>query len=289
MSYVKDIVNYFGFESCDNYLCDNKAYNQCREILCDTTINLKALQENTKKVRISKLKKEVYHKSYFLLENVDLSVNCMNFNDFKVYIKNRDISLLEKKKKSIDVFKVPVSYDDANLTNYLIDVEMKSMPILAESISLNRCIQKNNLVLQSSYIHEIGHLLIQRKKKTIKNYVHMEFIPIMLELLYFYFNDEEEVLSANIIERLFHFQKSLSIDYISSHLYDISALLAFQTIEKYIDFNNQQKNEMLSRLKDCLNCDIQVETFMEDYGIGFNDTESSVKSFRKTMERVGIK
>lgn len=289
MLYIEDIIlNLFGIESSDNYLIYNEAYNKCSNILYNADVLKPVLEEKDRKFSISCFKKNVDNKSSIILEDVNLLVSYMRLDKFKKYKDN--VSLLSKKKKQISVFDIPLKFGTRNITSYFSYGDLQSLPIIIESITLNRDDVRDDIITECKYIHEIGHALSQRKKKTLKNYLHFEFVPITLEFLYAYMNGGENVISEYVKCRITSFKNGLSpIPDTIDHMYNVSQLLAFQTIEKYIDFNNWQKKEMLSRLKDCLNCDIQVETFMEDYGIGFNDTESSVKSFRKTMERVGIK
>lgn len=288
MNHVQVLTKLFCLESSDNYLSDNETYNKCCNILCDANIDDSIKQERNIKPSLSEFKDKVHNKLSILLKDVDLIIDNMNYDEFTKYMNS--ISLLEENKKKISVLDLPTIFGSCDMTRYLISNDLELLPILIESIELNYHRFRNDLVSECRYVHEIGHSLSQRKKKTVKSFMHLEYAPVVLELFYTYLNYGEDSLPEYIIKRISAYQKQLSLPLgIINDQYGISQLLAFQTIEKYIDFNNWQKKEMLSRFRDCLNCDIQAEEFMKDYDIGFNDTESSVKSFRKTMERVGIK
>ena len=235
MNYVDCITSLLCIESCNNYLCDNETYNKCSNILYNADVVDSILQYKNKRPSLSGLKKKVYNKSSIILGDVDLMVNYMNFKEFRLYKDN--ISLIEEKKKSISAFDIPTKLDMRTVTAFYTYGDLKSLPVIIESIYLNNNKFGDNIIAECNYIHEIGHALSQRKKKTVRNYMHCEFIPITLELLYAYINGGDHTISEYVIERISSFKKDPDPSIIKD-CYNISQLLGFQAIEKYIDFNN---------------------------------------------------
>lgn len=246
-------LEYFGYKTTKNYLNGNKAYNECKNILWNITdkcsyINSKEIKKQ-KEIRISNLKNNVKEKSAILLEGVDLTTKYMSKIAFKIYTYC-DYSVLERKAKNINIFDIPVKYSNFSFTTYYATKFFGEIcPILVKHIlvdSVNKC---NDFLLEKDYIHELGHVLTQRKRETINNYLHKEFVPISLELLYSYINSGENGLNEAMASRLDITHSMMVNGYTSrddatiNNSYLISTLLSFQMLEKYMEFEKNKKKK----------------------------------------------
>ena len=301
MNFINDIdriLEQFGYKTYNNYLTGNKAYNECKNMLWNITDKCSYSKgeemANEKKIKISSLKEDVKRKSAILLKNVDLAAKYMNVIAFQIYA-NYDYSILEGKAKTINIFDIPVKYDSFSKVIYYAGVDTNSMifpAIIVRKILLKSFYKYSSFILERNYIYELGHILNLRKKGTTDNYLHKEFVPISLALLYSYINSGGSELNKAVAERL-NLTHSMMVEGYTSrdeatvnNSYLISSLLSFQMLEKYMEFGSKQKEEMQDRLKDCLNGNISVETFMEDYDIGFNNEDKSKRYLKRTIERI---
>ena len=282
-----DIIKYLGYTTAKMYLSNNKNYFECRNMLYNNrNVQHYNYNEDNKKIKISKLKKIV--KSNILLEGVNKTASYINTKKFNDYLNSKHNNL-DSKVKNINIFNIPTEYGICSHTSFNVTVN-KTKPISVKKIYLENSLQHNNFLLENYYIHELGHILMLRNKGSVFNYLHHEFIPISLELLYSYINNSEDGLNLIMANRLENTSQLITCnyssyeEYVRNNSYILSSLLSFQLLEKYLDFNTNQKIEMRNRLKDCLNGKIMVEEFMNDYDIGFNN-DNSIKYLKRTIYR----
>lgn len=286
-----DKLKYIGYKTAKMYLSNNKNYFDCKNLLYNNR-NIQYSNydhyKDKRKVKLSKLKKDVKSKSGILLDGVDKTVSYISIKKFNHYL-NSEYENLDYKIKNINIFNIPIEYDDRSCTYFKFSFN-NTTPILINKICLENCSQYYNFLLESRYIHELGHVLMLKNKGSVSNYLHHEVIPISLELLYSYIHNDKEELNLVIKSRLYDtcslntYSYSSYEEYVKNNSYLVSSLLSFQLLEKYLDFNPNQQLEMRNRIKDCLNGKITVEKFMDDYEIGFN-SDTSIKYLKKTIDR----
>ena len=151
-------------------------------------------------------------------------------------------------------------------------------------------------VLESTYFHELVHALISRNWYMITNPLFDEYLPHFLEMFYNYsiLGDETKFIKKLLIkmENRTHSNLMLSRDHSfiglfskDDLMYTLALILSCITFEKYVDFNMQDKEEMVKDIKDVLNGIITVEDFMKKYEVNF-DNDSAIKLYKRSVERV---
>ena len=182
-------LKFFGYQTAEPYFRGNKNYWDCVNLLRENiSLSHPSFENNLSKmpIRLNKLKKNVKNKSDILLKNVDLTVKYMSTRNFDRNI-HLDYEELDKLAKRISVFEIPTKYENRSCYR-CITSDIKKTPILFNEIWLNSFHSHNNYALEKDYIHELGHTLINRFASSTYNYLHGEFIPISMELLYSYLN-----------------------------------------------------------------------------------------------------
>lgn len=277
----------FGYKTDEKYYLDFDSFNNCIHLLLNNEII--EYHPEFLKMRLRKLKKEVIENSKFILDGVDLNVYYMSEKDFGIYtwnVQDYEKNMI-KHAKIKNVFKLPVCYGNQDCLEFHLTIPYYDIPTLFKGISLT------TYSSDASYIHEIGHALMQRKKKNIENYYHGEFIPTLLEQLYMYHNyglagvDQVTLLALTDSKMGL---KSLCFDNYKtevrkSHL--VSRLLAILATDRYIALSATEKQEMLNQLKSVLNCDLVLERFLENYQINF-ESDDIVKSLENRLKRLKI-
>lgn len=288
---IEFTCEFFGYESYQNYLCGNKAYEKCMNMILslpELDIDESSFSHNKQPIKIQEM--NVRNKSHKLFHDVDLNTFYMDLDTYTFYEKQGIDVLQEALNTKVDyrsIFDIPIGFDSVAHIEYPINSLLPYAPIVVSNIYLNY----RNVFFEDDYIHELGHALVERKRGGKGHFVHSEFIPSFLSLLYLYENYYEDILNSRILDWLKEYYIRIifpsSINKIiggDPHL--ISGILSFEALEQYIESSSIQKKEMLERLKHCLNNHISVETFMNDYNIGFQSVEKSYKYLNKTIDRL---
>lgn len=225
-------------------------------------------------------------------EGVDLNVRLLEHNrlyDVKYETADERHQKLISESTIGDIFSIPVITSDVftNKIEYYRDNFTNYEDILFFDILFSPY-QDPDIAKQSLY-HELGHAFIERVPFTCSNRVFNEYISICFELFSAYFNSENPLSFKKIsIKRInkrkenhqlfsFHFSKELN--------YTVSYVLAMMTLEKYLEFTNLEKEEMLKEFKKVLNNQLTVEEFLKKYNIGFRD-DKGIKLVKRNIERI---
>lgn len=143
--------------------------------------------------------------------------------------------------------------------------------------------------LEPSLMHEYGHVFIYCHPGSLRNYIHKEYISMVLELLYSLLN-EEDIFKETLIRLLYDLKKSIEKLHKQqggedSPSYIVSTLEAFQTIDKYLLSSSREQDQIIGDLQSTLNGNKKVEEFLDDYDITFKTTAPQ-KSLSRILEIV---
>lgn len=151
-------------------------------------------------------------------------------------------------------------------------------------------------ILEATYFHELSHALITRNWYMITNTLFDEFVPHVMEMIYnYYILGNEERYARKLLQRMesrthseLFFDKNKT--YIGMFermdlVYGMTLVLSCIAFEKFIEFNWDDKQEMLSDVKKMLNGIITVEDFMKKYDVNM-DNDEATKLYKRTVERV---
>lgn len=285
-NYLKTLMDYHGFQECDNYLENNATYNSCLEMIKNMkTITL----PYSKKIKIKEIIKETKNNSEFILDDVDQNIIYMNNKKYSKHfsIYNND-QIIKKYSKIKNIFDVSVKHGEKSSVIYNDCIEEDPfIPVTVNNIFLSRWSS------DVDYFHELGHLLIGRNRGIVENYLHNEFVPIFMELLYSCNKDQNLLLEKTIATRIDNMKYSLdcnisrndSLTEINRDKYLISGLFAFYAFNQYQNFNLKQKHNMLDSLKEVLNGESTVESFLTIYEIDFQTQFSNTDFLDETIEK----
>lgn len=271
----------FKHKTYENYAIENPQYIEALETIKNLKIHSRT--NIVQKTRIYKLKRDVFKKSKVIFEGVDLMVNYMDENTYGICCWKTDVrEYLLKYKKVKSVFKIPVGKDFYGRLCMYANEDTVIPPI-------NEKIIVSVYNPESSYVHEICHALIDRNVGNVENYLHSEFMPNLIQLLYCYLNHEDSMLKLTlqiILESLNNAYRhfGLTDSSIDRDKYSISALLAWDMFEKFVASDNGKQSEILCDIGDVLNGKLILESFLEKYENNF-ENDSVCNALTKIIER----
>lgn len=151
-------------------------------------------------------------------------------------------------------------------------------------------------ILEATYFHELSHALITRNWYMMTNPLFDEFVPHVMEMIYnYYILGNEERYVRKLLQRMEARTRShLFIDKNKSYIgmlerldlvYGMTLVLSCIAFEKFIEFNDNDKQEMIDDIKKMLNGIITVEEFMKKYDVNM-DNDEATKLYERTVERV---
>lgn len=151
-------------------------------------------------------------------------------------------------------------------------------------------------ILEATYFHELTHALITRNWYMITNPLFDEFVPHVMEMIYNYYilgNEERYVkkllqrMEARTRGNLIFDKKRTYIGMLDrlDFVYSMTLVLSCIAFEKFIEFDNNTKNEMISDIKGMLNGIITVDEFINKYEINM-DNDEATRLYKRTVERV---
>ena len=289
----------YGFETFDDSFCKTKEYKQLMielilndhkyEIDFDLPYKTTSyIQDEAKKQLVSlfgdmdrsvpTLKNDLslvydYYATYGNITND-------NVDDFVEYVN--------KNKKKIDIFDLPVYFDTGDQRNAYIkvfyfqipSVIFKDFPVLYTGIKL---IEETDILGVTTLAHEMIHGLTNRNKGIVKNYYLNEVLSIFVEMIISLSLDETKSLlekttkyrllstKADLLEGLeLNFYDEIENTY---KIYLISTLHAFSLFNKYIHSSVSAKKEILEEVKKVLNGEKYLEDFLKRFDV--NEIEGS--------------
>lgn len=283
--YLRTLMDYHGFQEKKNYLEDNCTYNNCLKMVKSTDIIMLPYR---KKAKIKKIVNEVREHSEFIFDDIDQDVIWMSNRKYKKHFSTYDNDLIIKKYSKVkNIFDVPVKAGSKSCVIYNNHIsDDPFIPITINNIFLSR------FSTDVDYLHEISHILVGRNRGIVENYLHNEFVPIFLELLYSNNKDKKLLLEETMASRINNMKNSLEYNFPrDSYLatkrdkYLISGLFAFNAFNQYQNFNVEQKQDMLNSLKEVLNGESTVESFLTIYEIDFQLQSSNTEFLNNTIEK----
>lgn len=255
---------------------DNKFYIECLELIDQLKTDLIVLDDDYVCIKDIPVSDIVKNKSNIIFNNVDLNIKLLsdggleNDSDKTIF----DIPIIPWRMRYIDTINVSFEFPTSEDILYI------------KRILCSYSFSKN--FLEASLMHEYGHVLIYKNPGTLKNYIHNEYIPIVLELLYHLINNEFDIFKEVLKHRLIFLKTNILklntqlSNESESPAYVQSTLEALLTISKYLDSSSKEQDITLSYLKNILNGKDSVERFIVDNDITFK-SESPQKELKKLL------
>jgi len=275
-------MDYFGYQTYQNDDSNSEHYLECINILKNT--DFKKYHPKVGRVKVEQLKKQVYENMKILFSDINLDVKYLDSKIFNAccFLDNKRM-VLEKIANTINVFDVPVIYNKASARCcFNIPKDMFDVPI-----TIN-CILLTKEDTEISYIHEIGHALVSRKKGIIENYLNSELIPIVMEFLYAYHHYGDKAVNRAIFQRLENMKFLLENSFYEEYLRDsylVSGLLAIELFDRYRYSSLGKQQSILEQIKSVLIKEKVLEQFLDENHLSL-DEKDVVKALKKTLELI---
>lgn len=139
---------------------------------------------------------------------------------------------------------------------------------------------------EAVYVHELVHALIKRSADSLSNPLFDEYMSRVLELLYLYFSKDSLFgFKCKCIESLYECQTSS--EEFDDMKYLVSDLLAFITLEQFLEFSPKDRDEMFGKIRKVLNCQMTIENFLCEYDFNL-ETDRSATLVNRMIDRIHI-
>lgn len=144
-----------------------------------------------------------------------------------------------------------------------------------------------------SYVHEITHTELDSLPGIVSDYYNSEVLSIFLELLYAYssnenllrVNDSNRILELiNMLETVLTPSKENHDTLLEGSKYICSTLKAFALFIKYYYGSSNLKKEILTRIQNVFDGDLQLEEMLSKYDITYESSQDE-KSLKKYFNR----
>lgn len=261
-----------GIETYDFYEKDNPYFSECLDTIDKLDFRSIVLSQDLEHVDDINLINAVREKSKNILTGVDLSAHVLN--GFSLYndISNNifDIPILLFGPSYPPSMKVDVQFLFSTGKNY-------TTAIICSPNYPKNC-------AESSLMHEYGHVLIVEHPGVLKNYVHNEYISVVLQLLYPFINKEYDAFKETLRRRLYFLKRDIQLlnsdytQYPDTPCYVQSTLEAFLTVSEFLESSQNDQDAMLSDIRKVLNGEVGVEKYIDENDVAFrSESKNKIK------------
>lgn len=206
--------------------------------------------------------------------------------------------VIMEEAKDVSIFDIPLicSTGFSSFLNVYEGKDEDFKDVVFKRIALLMGKEIDDDILEATYFHELSHALITRNWYMMTNPLFDEFVPHVMEMIYnYYILGNEERYVRKLLQRMESRTSShLFIDKNKSYIgmlekldlvYGMTLVLSCIAFEKFIEFNGDDKQEMIDDIKKMLNGNITVEDFMKKYDVNM-DNDEATRLYKRTVERV---
>ncbi|MFI3260932.1 MAG: hypothetical protein R3Y13_04400 [bacterium] len=238
------------------------------------------------------LKKEVqeFFKQYFGELNFDIKylypsqfeVIEDNFINSNIFNEDQVTNFLANSHKVVNLFDVDIFFTDVLYESRVRSISTHEGQYFFDDVTLSKVSISN---LQSTYVHELGHMLASKNIYNVADTTNDEFISIFLEYLYLH-EDSEEFLNCetNRWLNVANTNKGIKADiYYTGNTYALFLYYIYRNSTPYV------QKEILKDFKTVITGENSVQSFLTTYNLDMSNSDivkPTLDSINRSKQRL---